>query len=370
MLGNRSSSSSSPGPSSRWTPGRRRWRRTQRPVTCLFVAVASAIGLSVGSVGATAGQATSGASLGQGPNKGSTVSDRTSAQGEPLSSVACTSVRFCVAVDQYGRFVRYDGSKWSPPASIDDGIPLIAVSCASSAFCATVAGGPGPDGEAFLYGGATKGWSPPVEITPGSPSLQSVSCPSLNFCMAADATSVVTYNGTTWSAPAIIDSTAEGIAQVSCISAKFCVEVEYNRLARWFNGKSWAKQVVVSRHSTLRSVSCVSPTFCVALNDAGYTFVFNGKSWSGATNTDQAVLKAMDCVTATFCMAVGDQFAEVFNGKTWSTSATIAPAGSAVDAVSCISATFCDAVDLVGDSIVYTSKGWSPPVEIDPAPSS
>src|ERR1700723_2122912 len=52
-----------------------------------------------------------------------------------LVSVSCASPSFCVAGDNAGDVLTYDGSSWSAPDQISEGGPLN-VSCATATFCA------------------------------------------------------------------------------------------------------------------------------------------------------------------------------------------------------------------------------------------
>jgi len=67
-----------------------------------------------------------------------------------LSSVSCASSSFCVAVDDGGYALIYNGSSWSTPQEIDNN-PLESVSCTSSSFCVAVDG----PGYAITYNGST-----------------------------------------------------------------------------------------------------------------------------------------------------------------------------------------------------------------------
>src|SRR5580693_1534316 len=90
-----------------------------------------------------------------------------------LRSVSCPSPSFCQAIDESGNnALRWDGTRWSAPASIDPG--------------------------------GTR-----VELT-------SVSCPSRSFCAAVDTLGrIMTWNGRSWSRPDAVDAHGAGLTSVS-----------------------------------------------------------------------------------------------------------------------------------------------------------
>ncbi|MHB8263527.1 MAG: hypothetical protein ACYDGY_07255, partial [Acidimicrobiales bacterium] len=136
-------------------------------------------------------------------------------------SVSCTSASFCVAVDNGGNAITWNGATWSSPQSVNEGYQLTSVSCTSASFCVAVDNG----GNAITWNGAT--WSSPIE---DSYDLNSVSCASSSFCVAVGAGGhVLSYNDASWSLPQLIDpynANSSDITSVSCTSASFCVAVD------------------------------------------------------------------------------------------------------------------------------------------------
>jgi hypothetical protein len=68
-----------------------------------------------------------------------------------INSISCTDMSFCLAVDERGNALRYDGTKWSAPLRIDKTTfpELTTVSCSSRSFCAAMDG----DGNGLTYNG-------------------------------------------------------------------------------------------------------------------------------------------------------------------------------------------------------------------------
>jgi hypothetical protein len=107
-------------------------------------------------------------------------------QGQ-LNSVSCASTAFCVIVDSNGAVLTWNGTSFSPPASIATEPPLTgtnasgltAVSCPTATFCRAV----DSIGRVFAWNGAT--WSAGTEIDNGH-ALTSISCPTVSYCVAVD----------------------------------------------------------------------------------------------------------------------------------------------------------------------------------------
>jgi hypothetical protein len=89
------------------------------------------------------------------------------------------TARSCVAVDNAGNALTYDGTSWSSPADIDPGNTPESVSCASTSLCVAV----DDAGNALTYDGAS--WSSPASIDP-THAVAAVSCPTAAFCVAVD----------------------------------------------------------------------------------------------------------------------------------------------------------------------------------------
>jgi hypothetical protein len=268
----------------------------------------------------------------------------------PIYAVSCASPSFCVAVDQDGNALVYNGSTMSAPTSIDDAA-LYSVSCPTATFCAAV----DDNGNAIVYNGSS--WSAPTAIDheeEGPGVLNSVSCPTASFCVAVDDDgNAFTYDGSSWSSAANVDET--GLYAVSCPTVSFCVAVDQTGNAFTYDGSSWTSGDDIDGYDTLESVSCSSPTFCVAVDDFGNALTYDGSSWSSALDIDGSeTLFAVSCTTASFCMAsdaAGN--ALTYDGSTWSSDDV--DGTNPLFSVSCPTTSFCAAVDGDGNALTY---GW------------
>ena len=293
--------------------------------------------------------------------------------GPIMYGISCASSSFCVAEGFHGfsgaEAIVYSGGTWSAASSAGGGV---AVSCTSLTFCVAV----DASGGASSYNGTT--WHATTGLAYG---FGSVSCASTTFCVASGVANSVlvgggghtvsdngaayVYNGSTWSSPVAVDPSGGGAGSVSCPTTTFCAEVAPGMDASALVNGSWVFSSYVDNFnvSLTPAVSCVSPTYCVAVNNAGDALTWNGTTWSAPTSVDGGGgLAAVSCVSTTFCVAVsssGDYVA--FNGSGWSLPQTIDPSGNGLVAVSCAATTFCQALDYSGRSLTYNGSGWSSP---------
>lgn len=272
----------------------------------------------------------------------------------PSLRVSCATASFCVAVDANDNAMIYNGSSWTAPASVKGSVSirLSAVSCPTASFC-MVGGG----GEYLTYNGSS--WSAP---TNNAFPFNSVSCPSTSFCVGvggrynpiamSEVGEAITYNGSSWSAPAEIDGSS-GLDSVSCPSALFCVAADYEGRVVTYNGSSWSTPADIDGTEGIGGVSCVSTSFCVAVDWGGNALTYNGSSWSAPSNIDGNVLSSVSCPSSSFCAAVGDSGdALTYNGSSW-TKATAVYGLSEGAFVSCTSSSFCVATEAHGNAMIY-----------------
>ena len=246
---------------------------------------------------------------------------------------------------------------WSSPADIDGGARVLSISCPSTSFCVATDNA----GHALTYNGST--WSAPSDID-GSNAL-TVFCRSSSSCVAGDsAGNVLTYNGSTWSSPSNVDGTND-LLSISCPSASFCAAVDFSGNVLTYNGTSWSAASNIDGTTALNSVSCPTTTFCKAVDSAGNAFSYNGTTWSSADIDGTNPLVTVSCPTTSFCAAVGFAgHALTFNGVSWSAASDIDGTNDLIGA-SCPSATFCAAVDAVGNAFTFDGSSWSSPDNID-----
>jgi prepilin-type N-terminal cleavage/methylation domain-containing protein len=244
-------------------------------------------------------------------------------------AVSCPSSTFCVAVDNDGNAYTYNGSSWSsaqlidPPGSFSMFGPqppsgsMSSVSCASSTFCVAV----DDNGYVLTYNGSSWSNAQDVDATRGS-ELLSVSCPSSTFCIATDnGGHAITYDGSSWSRSTVDLSYPLG---VSCASSNFCVawifglsSTSDNSDVYTYDGSSWSSvhDIDGTGSNWIQAISCASSSFCVAVDDQGNAMVYSGELvplWSSPQNIDGTTpMDSVSCPTTSFCVAT-DRSGNVF----------------------------------------------------------
>ena len=331
-----------------------------------------------------------------------------------IEAMSCLSAKSCIGVGVYtspvkgeSAFLRtWNGAAWGPiygglPASADDS--LSSISCTSAKFCVAVGGR--YDGAIASPVVATWNGTAWTQTAPPAPAssiknttLTSVSCASARWCVVIGEYNVTpsnpayndgqlpegfidTWNGLKWAASYKTTSGRKGIQAtelngISCRSATNCVAVgttdepifilqeltdnSYHPVALTWNGRKWAASaapVPSSGHGLLGGVSCWSVSRCVAVgyyygpgqlgspNSGKTTLIaerWNGAKWSAAklpTPGRAPWLNDVSCASASSCVAVGAvngassivdrSIADVWNGKAWRTVAVATPKGGA-----------------------------------------
>jgi hypothetical protein len=237
--------------------------------------------------------------------------------------------------------------------------------------------------------------------------LNSVSCRSINSCMAVgytgNETLVEFQSGTRWSImPSPDRGINSGLNGLSCVSSKSCMAVGYyytaddvsQTLIESWNGSRWSivpSPDLGTQNSSLSGVSCFSSQSCEAVGSSGGKTLaesFDGRIWS-VTRTpnlgsERSALNGVDCVSTKFCEAVGSSGSETlverWRGKSWSIEASPTPGnyGGLAD-VSCPSDDWCTAVgffstgtgsgaSILPRSLIESFKGMVWSVVPNPAP--
>ena len=295
-------------------------------------------------------------------------------RNEIVRSVSCASPSFCVAVDDTGHEMTYDGASWSAPREVDAaGAGLgpsagIHISCPTSSFCEVFDNG----GYALSYKGST--WSAPVRIdgTPGGNDGKwvSLSCASASFCLETDSSGYsFAYNGSAWKAGPRFEKVPAGSygvpSSVSCTSAHFCMVVAGAK-ALTFNGSTWSTPITVGK-DLLGSVSCPTATFCAA-GSGSAVYTYRDGKWTAAQHFAPANWSTfISCTSSTLCAALSigppkDSAAESnYNGSAWSRPVSIRTGGF-LTSISCVSASFCAAVgNYVGSGVSWAmTRGHAP----------
>jgi RHS repeat-associated protein len=266
-----------------------------------------------------------------------------------IHAVSCPTTTFCVAVDNLGNALTYNGTTWTS-TGIDSGRNLNSVSCTNSSFC--MAGD--ATGHAVVYNGNT--WTV-LTPTDGANQINSLSCPTSTSCFGVDNAGnalAYSYTGGTWNLTVTnIDSTTI-LEAVSCPTTSFCMAVDHTGNAFNYNGTTWTAAVNIDSTRSINGVSCANPNFCIAADGTGHALSYNGSSWSTATIVDGTHnIDGISCPTTSFCIAVDRSGNTItYKNGTWA-AATDTDANRIIDDGSCPTSTFCAAVDTTGYAELY-----------------
>ena len=266
---------------------------------------------------------------------------------EPVSSISCTSITFCMAIGNHGAAVKWNGHAWSEvgPAVTD----AAGLSCASAGFCMAIETNDGAlswNGRRWINQTAST-QVPGDWITLGSVSCASAGfcnllgsymladCANCNQCSGCDDTYPITeqWNGTTWDPD---PDSPSGVA-VSCPTASFCLELSNDYALAWRDGV-WTQQNVTFP-AQLTGVSCATASSCMAIASSvpagGHTAVnyaeyWNGRSWRPlAAPWPGGGVAQVSCPRTNWCMVAGAAGnrtkAAVWNGTKWALAGTANP---------------------------------------------
>lgn len=264
-----------------------------------------------------------------------------------FSDISCATGPWCVAVDDNGDAVDFNGSSWSAPVNMDPGGEILKVSCPVNGFCVSV----DSIGNTFLDEDGN--WS---RSSLTGDNVSSVSCVSSDLCIAVESYgSEYVYANQTWSEPNLIDGGGNGLASVSCPTQTFCEAVGSNAVT--YNNGTWSTpENPDDSGDTFRSISCPTAVFCMAVDDTGNALTLQNGSWSKPLQIDNDVdddtggFNTVSCPSQTFCMAVdqvGNSF--VYNGSSWRQVGS----GEGGQRVSCPTVQLCVAVNAMGQAQTY-----------------
>lgn len=282
---------------------------------------------------------------------------------------------------------------------------LFGVSCADPTRCTAVGRRDGEFCGGFCSIPLVEAWNgarwtrEPTPLVRHGGWLNSVSCPSVNACLAVglqgtdgvDRPLVEAWNGSGWVVQVLPGSPAFELASVSCSSASACTAVGSGGpgvgvVERW-DGLRWQIQQMPSTDAiTLDAVACPSATSCTAVGEGAATGAPGIERWDGTTWTvspsptfssvGPVGIGALSCAAGTSCVATwplglaSGAFAEHLNGSTWILRPLPSGTGWYPSGVSCVSATRCTVVGF--GSVEWQSEEWDGrawAVESMPTPS-
>lgn len=272
---------------------------------------------------------------------------------------------------------------------------LEGVSCPTGTTCLAVgwhAGASGPTrtlaerwagGHWHIVGSASPARAADTELDAVS-CASATSCQAVGFTIASKPSSfrilAERWNGRSWSTVPIPNIAGGSLDEISCPRSNICMAVgsqstgggDFRPVSERWNGKKWARVTTPQPASrklfaAFNDVSCSGPRNCVAVGDSGVINQsrfsalaerWNGRKWTilNAHAPKGALLSSVSCPTATSCTAVGATqpvngdaklLAGTLSGSRWTFTAPKPAKGMIApgfDQVSCSAARVCTAV--------------------------
>jgi hypothetical protein len=265
---------------------------------------------------------------------GGTLAWRVSGVGDHgLVGLSCPSTRLCVAVNQASAFAtsRPSAKRWiAAGIDADSVMGLSSVTCPSTTLCmAAATGGVRTPGE-ILYSTSPANTSARWKVAVTDPNagpfgfdrgaIQAISCPTTSLCVAVDdggsvfTTTDPSAGPSTWS-PSAIDP-GQPLNSVSCPSPEFCLVAGYGRVLASTN-PTGGPTAWTQSSAPVDMVSCASPQMCAGTGNSG-TYATSDpavgyNAWNlvafpggaGPPGVPGPSLSAVSCPSARLCVGVG-----------------------------------------------------------------
>jgi hypothetical protein len=294
--------------------------------------------------------------------------------GVELTDISCPSISFCAAVDADGNVLVSSEPAGGPTAwdvaSIATTGELRAISCSSTALCVIVHDEGIPDSRLLVSTDPLAGagsWSD------GGANLENagydVSCPSDSFCAVAYWHGVLVSDEPAGGADAWHSSHAsEAWGGISCPSEGFCLaEVAGGGVLASRDPAAvtptWKEfRTSATTLYSLRGVDCTSADFCAMIDADGSVYTSTApdgepEDWVRTPTGAQAPeLDSVACPTATFCAATGT-LGRLYTSAdpTDPASWSVSDLGDSVSGISCLRQDWCVA-EAGAASLLYSEE--------------
>lgn len=284
----------------------------------------------------------------------------------PARDLDCPTTTWCMAVDSKNNsYTRSASGEWSN--AVASGLPattmyFVPVTCVSETWCMTG----NHNGKVATWDGTA--WT----AIPDVPAYEvwDISCASQTFCVAAGALydnvqddtvpRLWKWDGSTWSAP-YASSGTRGWSRINCPAVNSCVMIG-NPKAGKFDGNTVT--VLADQPHPGNSLACTSTTNCFAGYSGYGTSQYNGTAFNAVNVTSGGTTLYIDpvgcSVAGDICVAGGAGASDAplwtWNGASWTKTSDVAQKSAAID---CGSPTYCVVVSYDGKSRVWNGTTWS-----------
>ncbi len=208
--------------------------------------------------------------------------------GSRDAAVTCTGPTFCAAVDNTGHTESLVGGNWADPGTFGtQGVSLyegglVGVTCPTSTMCRAVVGTTVLDWDGNSWSQEPSSWTPSVPPgATGAPQAAAIVCPTTTLCAIVSGGDLwVDEPGQPWAPPQSIDP-GGGLDSISCPTATFCVAADEHGSVLLWDGGNWSAPARVVPDATdytgdPTTVSCSSDRFCMVLNGDGDYATYSG----------------------------------------------------------------------------------------------
>ncbi len=299
-----------------------------------------------------------------------------------ISSMSCTSVNFCIALDSEGRMFKYIKGKWVYTVQLKDGVNMLlnSISCPDEQLCVAV-GTSIQNVSKFngYYANYSNGsWSNLINYRRSPAGLNAISCSNQQFCVIATSDGQVLYYRDGKMTSQILQLTAtpqnseyHSLMSVSCPTENFCGAVGNNGEAYTYLNRTWSQGVKLTADSmydsALATINCLKDGFCIAASHSGNVYLYRNGVWSAGVklvSNKHQMIEAVSCASDEFCIAT-DNSGNVYqlSNNSWSTANKIST--YPIFALNCSSLIHCIAISANGLVLNYSSDKWSKGINLD-----
>ncbi len=218
--------------------------------------------------------------------------------GSRDAAVTCSGPTFCAAVDNTGHAESLVAGSWVDAGAFGtEGVALyegglVGITCPTSSMCRAVVGTTVLDWDGTAWSQEATPWTTSVPAgSGGTPQAAAIVCPSTTLCAIVSGTELwVDEPGQPWTPPQSIDPEG-GLDSISCPTATFCMAAdEHGSVLQW-DGSGWSSPARVVPAATdytgdPTTVSCSSDRFCMVINGDGDFATYSaagGRSSSGSS---------------------------------------------------------------------------------------
>lgn len=278
--------------------------------------------------------------------------------GQPLVSVSCASVSFCIAADANGSFFAFDGTRWSLQQALPAAAGVVSLACASPTSCLAVTG---ITRDLFAFDGTQ--WTEQTPIPGVTANLTGISCAASDWCGVSDAHGrVAVLDAHGWGSWHTATGEPRTAAHVQCPVASYCI-ADVGPVSLIDSDGVWS--TIPNGTAPTKDLACASATMCAMVGPNKSIQVFDGTGWrrvAAHIPYDQA--GEMACTSVSWCVEMAGGGGQEWDGTKWiARDVRIDPTRGVQDGggVTCPAVSFCALTDYWGNVAFRLSSRWTKP---------